>query len=79
MNVYVTLTFTGLNGWTKMSDMFVELTSVRHDKKIIVNVSRITLVIPSVVGAEIMIDDEDRPLLVKESYERLKDILVPRA
>lgn len=59
-------------------DRFIEVTSLMHGTKIIVNVRHITAVMPAHIGCEIIIDDSDRPLPVTEEYQELKDILVAR-
>ncbi len=60
-----------------MMDRFIELTSVRHDEPILVNVNHISMVLPNRIGSQIVIDQDDaRPVPVVESYEKLKELLV---
>ena len=63
----------------KMMDKFIELTSVRHDQKIIININKILIVMPERIGSSIILQGrEDVPLPVTEEYERLKEILVTK-
>lgn len=60
-------------------DRFIELTSVRHDQKMIFNVNKILMVAPGRIGSSIILQGrEDVPLPVTEEYERLKEILVTK-
>ena len=60
-------------------DRFIELTSVRHDQKIIINSSQIVMILPSHIGCDILLrGSEDRPVPVTEEYQELKDLLVER-
>ena len=60
-------------------DRFIELTSTRHNGKVIVNVNQITMILPAHIGSDVfMRGTEDRPLPVTEEYQELKNILVAR-
>lgn len=60
-------------------DRFIELTSTRHNCKIIVNVHHIAMVLPAHIGSDVFMQGiEDRPLAVTEEYQKLKDMLVAR-
>jgi len=62
-----------------MMDKFIELTSVRHDQKIIININKILIVMSERIGSSIILQGrEDVPLPVTEEYERLKEILVTK-
>ena len=60
-------------------DRFIEVTSVRHDRRIIINTAQIVTIRPSHIGSAIILrGSEDRPLPVTEEYQELKDLLVAR-
>lgn len=60
-------------------DRFIELTSTRHNGKVIVNVNQIAMILPAYVGCDVFLRGaEDRPLPVTEEYQELKDMLVAR-
>ena len=60
-------------------DRFIEVTSLRHGEKMIINTKHIIAVMPAHIGCEIIIsDDSGRPLPVTEEYQELKNILVAR-
>ena len=60
-------------------DRFIELTSTRHNGKVIVNVNQITMILPAHIGCDILLrGSEDRPVPVTEEYQELKDLLVAR-
>lgn len=60
-------------------DRFIELTSTRHDCKIIVNAHHIAMILPAHIGSDVFMQGiEDRPLAVTEEYQELKDMLVAR-
>lgn len=60
-------------------DRFIELTSVRHDQKMIFNVNKILMVAPERIGSSIILQGcEDQPVPVTEEYQELKDMLVAR-
>lgn len=56
-----------------MNDTFIEVTSIRHDKKLMLNTRHIIAVMPSRIGCEIeVIENEGRPLAVTEDYNKIK-------
>ena len=60
-------------------DRFIELTSVRHDQKIVVNVNKILMIMPERIGSSIILQGcEEQPVPVTEEYQKLRDILVAR-
>lgn len=60
-------------------DRFIELTSTRHNCKIIVNVNQIAMILPAYVGCDVFLRGaEDRPLPVTEEYNDIKQMLVVR-
>ncbi len=60
-------------------DRFIEVTSLRHGVKIILNTSKITIIMPSHIGCEVfMRGSEDKPFPVTEEYYELKQKLVAR-
>ena len=60
-------------------DRFIELTSTRHNCKIIVNVNQITMILPAHIGSDVFMQGtEDRPFPVTEEYSDIKQMLVVR-
>jgi len=60
-----------------MQNRFIELTSIRHDENIIINVNHISMILPMRIGCQVLINgNEERPIPVVETFEDLKKLLV---